>query len=259
MKRCFIFQLALFLCYLSPVFSITNQDLEKIGEKIWDNECKKSLNGLTSWNDREDFASIGIGHFIWYPDHKERKFEESFPQFIGFIKQKKPQGLPQFLLDHQSCPWNSKEAFYENFYSSDMQELREFLIANKHLQIGFMFHRLKLSLPKMIKACSKKEKRKVTMLFKNLSKSIKGLYVLIDYLNFKGSGINPEENYEGYRWGLLQVLLLIPDHSSEPIGDFVKTAKTLLLRRVSHAPVERQEEKWVKGWMNRLNTYLEDI
>ena len=41
--------------------------LERIGKRIWSNECNGTVDGLTSWNTGENFASLGIGHFIWYP------------------------------------------------------------------------------------------------------------------------------------------------------------------------------------------------
>ncbi|PWU11360.1 MAG: hypothetical protein C5B47_00975, partial [Verrucomicrobia bacterium] len=36
-----------------------------IGAQVWKNECAGTTSGLTSWNRGEDFASLGIGHFIW--------------------------------------------------------------------------------------------------------------------------------------------------------------------------------------------------
>ena len=58
-------------------------DLERIGKRIWQNEAAGSVEGLTSWNSGEDFASLGIGHFIWYPAGPDGPFEESFPQLIA--------------------------------------------------------------------------------------------------------------------------------------------------------------------------------
>ena len=42
-------------------------ELDRIGKRIWQNECGGTADGLTSWNAGENFASLGIGHFIWYP------------------------------------------------------------------------------------------------------------------------------------------------------------------------------------------------
>ena len=33
-------------------------------------------------------------------------------------------------------------------------------------------------------------------------------------------------------------------------------AKATLERRVANAPIERREQRWLKGWHNRIDTYL---
>ena len=38
-----------------------------IGRRVWENESGGTLQGLTHWGYGEEFASLGIGHFIWYP------------------------------------------------------------------------------------------------------------------------------------------------------------------------------------------------
>jgi len=55
----------------SSGIAVNRADSLAIGRKIWQNECAGTVEGLTSWNKGEDFASLGIGHFIWYP--AERK------------------------------------------------------------------------------------------------------------------------------------------------------------------------------------------
>jgi hypothetical protein len=44
--------------------SLSHGDALKIGKRVWQNECNGTVSGLTSWNQGEDFASLGIGHFI---------------------------------------------------------------------------------------------------------------------------------------------------------------------------------------------------
>ena len=46
---------------LSPV------ELQVIGDQIFKNEGGGNVNNLVHWNDGENFASMGIGHFTWYP------------------------------------------------------------------------------------------------------------------------------------------------------------------------------------------------
>ena len=65
-----------------------------------------------------------------------------------------------------------------------------------------------------------------------------GLYVLLDYINFKGEGTSETEAYQGQGWGLLQVLQAMPKVSSdqEIIADFVAAAKKVLEQRVKNSP-----------------------
>jgi len=53
-----------------------------IGRKIWQNESAGKVTGLTHWNDGEEFPSMGIGHFIWYPKGFNGRWTETFPEFV---------------------------------------------------------------------------------------------------------------------------------------------------------------------------------
>lgn len=47
------------------------------------------------------------------------------------------------------------------------------------------------------------------------------------------------------------------NHSSEKrLVSFVNSAKNILNQRVKNSPPERNENQWIKGWLNRLDTYL---
>jgi HAMP domain-containing protein len=83
-----------------------------------------------------------------------------------------------------------------------------------------------------------------------------GSYALIDYVHFKGEGTSPAERYAGAGWGLLQVLQEMPSQGTSPLADFVRSAEAVLARRVANAPPERNEQRWLEGWNNRLGTYL---
>lgn len=256
MKKYFILFL-LVLLSIQKVFSlsISSQDANRIGEKIWKNECGGTIEGLTNWKKGENFASLGIGHFIWYPIDKKEQFQETFPTLLKFFL---TEGviLPDWLKACSGCPWKTRESFYEDIHTPKMDSLRQILLDTKHLQAIFIANRLEEAFPQMIESCSQIEKTKITTLFHRLSKDANGLYALIDYLNFKGSGISPKETYQGQGWGLLQVLQCIPLSSKEPLVDFVKAAKVTLKQRVDNSPPERHEEQWLKGWFNRLDTYL---
>lgn len=237
-------------------FSVSSQDAHKIAEKIWKNECGGTMDGLTSWNKGENFGSFGIGHFIWYPTGQEEKFHETFPELLQYFKL---EGIafPQWLSDTKKCPWNSREEFYQNFQSPQIVALRQCLYDTKDVQAIFIARRLEQVFPQMIENLSDKEKENVQIVFLQLANNSRGLYALMDYLNFKGSGTNKSETYKGQGWGLLQVLQRIPVSSKDVVADFVDAAKITLTERIQNSPPERNEQKWLNGWINRVSTYLE--
>lgn len=202
-------------------------------DKIWMNECGGKVENLTHWGVGEEFPSLGIGHFIWYPEGQEGPFQESFPAMIKYL-QKRGAKVPGWLTG--AAPWQNKEEFLTD---SRLKELRAFLLETKDLQADFMVQRLeKADLPRP----------KVQALLKQPG----GDYALLDYLNFKGEGTSPKERYNGQGWGLLQVL---EEMEGDTLDDFVTAAKYVLKRRVENAPKERNEERWLAGWYNRLETY----
>src|SRR5437016_5784008 len=91
--------------------TLLQSDALKIGKKIWQNECNGTVSGLTSWNEGENFASLGIGHFIWYTAGMQGPFEESFPALVSFIAAHGAK-LPSLLLatGEVHCLWNSWKA-----------------------------------------------------------------------------------------------------------------------------------------------------
>jgi hypothetical protein len=54
---------------------------------------------------------------------------------------------------------------------------------------------------------------------------------------------------------LLQVLQQMQS-TTVSLENFVAAAEVVLRRRVDNAPVERDEQRWLAGWVNRLQTYL---
>src|SRR5205823_6791184 len=115
--------------------TLLQSDALKIGKKIWQNECNGTVAGLTSWNEGENFASLGIGHFIWYPRGQRGPFEESFPKLVGFVSARGGK-LPEFLLSghNAACPWNSRAEFLRDQDSPKMKQLRAFLVDTIDLQ-----------------------------------------------------------------------------------------------------------------------------
>lgn len=252
----FFFTLFLLL-NLETAASISPQDAHKIGEKIWKNECGGTIKGLTHWNKGENFASLGIGHFIWYPTDKKEGFQETFPALLQFLL-KEGAVLPNWLNDASGCPWNTRESFYEEIDSTRMESLRQLLYSTRHLQAIFIAKRLETTIPQIIESCTQTDKDKIIAHFHNLANDADGLYALIDYLNFKGSGTSSSETYKGQGWGLLQVLQGMPS-SKQPLAAFVEAAKEVLKQRVQNSPAEKGEQRWLKGWFNRVDTYLTPV
>jgi hypothetical protein len=69
---------------------------KKVGQRIWLNETNGNRDAITSWNANEEFASLGIGHFIWFPAGKTATFEEDFPPLLEF-RRKESVHLPSWL------------------------------------------------------------------------------------------------------------------------------------------------------------------
>ena len=240
-----------------PTLHINEQAARKMGQQIWQNESGGRIEGLTAWNEGEEFASLGIGHFIWYPTGSCTLFKETFPSLMEFFKST-GAFLPEWLNPTGGCPWETREKFLSAKQSPRMIELREMLKNRINLQVRFMVDRMQRALPYMIRNLNENMKKHVTNQFYRLASTGEGLFVLLDYINFKGEGASVGEQYNGKGWGLLQVLERMPNQTNETsaINEFVMTAKQVLQERIKNSPPERNEEKWLKGWSNRLDSYL---
>ncbi len=223
-----------------------------VGQRIWQNESAGTIEGLTAWNKGENFASLGIGHFIWYPAGEEKVFTESFPDLLRFLMAR-GVAVPGWLRNVPPNPWPTREAFYAEINSPRMMELRQFLANTVPEQARFVAQRLEQSLPKMREAAPPQAREDIQRRFYALAETPKGLYAMIDYVNFKGEGINPKERYKGHGWGLLQVLMAMQDPPTS--NHFADAAARVLLQRIANSPPERGESRWRAGWLNRTNTY----
>src|SRR5207237_1471306 len=126
---------------LHAAVDISSADAQRIGKRIWQNECGGTISGLTSWNVGENFASLGIGHFIWYPKGQRGPFDESFPKFADFASRRAAK-LPAVAMPGNACPWNSRADFNTAAQSETMKALRAFLARTVDLQAEFLVHRL---------------------------------------------------------------------------------------------------------------------
>jgi hypothetical protein len=246
--------LLLLLTAVTAAAALSEAELESIGRRVWKNECDGTRDGLTSWNGGEAFASLGIGHFIWYPKGQRGPFEESFPKLLRFFATNGVK-LPAWLQPDAACPWPTRAAFLADLHTPQMDELRDLLASTTPLQSRFLAQRLEQALPKMLAAAEANQRENVQRQFTRLQGSGPGLFALIDYVNFKGEGTNPQERYKGEGWGLLQALEGMQGAGPDAAREFGASAAAVLTRRVHNSPPERGEERWLAGWKARVTAY----
>jgi hypothetical protein len=243
--------------------TITKENAAKVAHQVWLNETGGNLDAMTSWNPSESFASLGIGHFIWFPAGLDARFEESFP---GMIRSLKRHGAtPPDWLDKDpvpDCPWKSKVEFDRAFHAPRMTELRQYLIATMDLQAQFLVLRLRNALPRILADLPDgAERGHVKQQFARVVSASPDLYPLIDYVNFKGEGVSDSEVFpnrtsgkpEG--WGLKHVLLAMTGTSPDRdkvLREFSAAARMVLLRRIANNPTDRI---WQRNWLARVEGY----
>lgn len=246
----------------SLALNLSDNESKLVGQLIFQNECASNTACLTSWNKAEDFASLGIGHFIWYPKgvkESEKRFDESFPKLLVWMQNTGAE-IPSWLLNNQGSPWENRKQFEATKNTNNMKLLRNFLFETRSFQIEFMKNRLSHALPSMLSHISPEKRTHIRQQFQYVAGSPMGYYALIDYVNFKGEGIKPSERYQGLGWGLLQVL----EHmqSTQPglqaMQDFSDSADFVLTRRVNLSPASHHESDWLAGWKKRLKTYKDE-
>nr|WP_244440717.1 hypothetical protein [Bradyrhizobium oligotrophicum] len=240
---------------------------QKIGRRIWLNEAGGRRDAITSWNAGEEFASLGIGHFIWYPVTAKPPFEEGFPGLVAFLRKGKTP-LPSWLDKPQvpPCPWTSRADFKRNFNSPQMRQLRQFLLDTMAEQTQFLVARAQGAMDKILaNTPDNAERERIVAQYARVVRASEDLYPLIDYINFKGEGTNPSETAvdkeTGQRqgWGLKQVLLKMNGTTTEPkavLAEYSDAVQVVLQQRVRNLPSNRI---WEAGWLRRAETYRRPI
>jgi hypothetical protein len=227
---------------------------QKIGQRLWKNECAGTIEGLTSWNKGENFPSLGIGHFIWYPEGVRQTFEESFPSMIRHLEARGAKA-PAWVTSSRHCPWRTREQFLAEKDGPRLRALRDYLAKHVGLQAEFAALRARQALPKLLAGASRTDRAELQRKYDAVATTPQGVYALVDYVNFKGEGLNPAERYKGQGWGLLQVLEEMKPVPAGPAAaaEFSAAAKRVLGRRIANAP--RQESQWRAGWYSRCESY----
>ncbi len=232
---------------------ISQEEATQIGRKIFFNECSGKKDLLIFWNQGENFPSLGIGHFIWYPKGVKGPYQETFPALIAFFKENKVE-LPEWLRAEEGSPWRTREEL-ATLEKKKKAELQNLLSLNLPLQTQFMVKRWDVAMQNILASSQPDKKERILRCIHRLEESIEGKFALIDYLNFKGDGTLETERYRGQGWGLLQVLEQMPLDATHPVEAFAQTAKSLLKARVKNAPFVKDEQRFLKGWLLRVDRY----
>lgn len=246
-----------------PQLSIAPDVATKVGQQVWRNETGGERDMITAWNEAEDFMSVGIGHFIWFPKGLDTRFKESFPKLLTFLRAHGAK--PPRWLDHDnvpSCPWTTRAHFQRDFRGRQMSELRTFLHATVGLQAAYLVERMKAALPIILESLpTDAERAHVRTQFIRVATASPDLYPLIDYINFKGEGIAASETYPNIKtgvpegWGLKHVLIEMNGTTNSRdavLGEFADAAGFVLKRRIRNNP---PNQRWEKGWLKRTETY----
>lgn len=232
---------------------ISDAELRNIGYRIYINECSGKVENLTYWNSKEPFPSMGIGHFVWYSTNYDRPRGDSFSKLLYFYEQNGIK-LPKWIKKtNYKCPWTTRTAFYNDFNSSQMRYLRDLLKKTMYLQARFIIIRFQDAADRIFQApMSPQMKKHVQYQFYRVAQSPMGLYALIDYVNFKGTGTMNSGN-----WGLLQVLENMKGNGTgkQALIEFASSAKNVLKNRIAQSKNRSVEERNIKGWNKRIDTY----
>lgn len=237
------------------LLTIPNNEALAIGMKIWFNESGGKVSGLTMWNKDEKCASLGIGHFIWYP-YPIGSASDGFPQLIKYMEERRIIVPIWLRADYaRYSVWQNREEFMQAEHSLQMNELRQFLLDTIAVQAQFIAHQLETVLPKLLAGIPPHERPYVCEQFYKLAKTETGLYAMMDYLNFRGAGA--VQTAENRNTGLLQVLrdMRYAPRQASALDAFVWSAKNALMRRLAHAPENTHEARWIVGWLKRVDRY----
>jgi len=239
-----------------------NSELYAIGDQIFKNETGGRIDQLVHWNLREDFASMGIGHFTWYPSGRRARFGNTFPGLLDYL-QKNGVQLPAWVqrARFEGAPWRTREQLMAAKSTPEVKQFSQILYNTRHLQAKYIMGRAMRAMPKLVKRTPPHLRGQVANNLNAVANSHGGRYVLVDYVNFKGEGLNRTGGYKGKNWGLLQVLeeMRPVNPGQQALNEFADASMRVLERRVRNSKPSRNERKWLPGWRNRTNTYRNPI
>ncbi len=200
----------LFSTLFATQLKLSDKQADFIAQKVWQNEGAGLDKYLVHWNDGEDFASVGIGHFIWFSKGHTERFREVFPMANRLLwKTKVSKCLLAQCQNAIAMEYQRRHLSQQNRQKAKQYtNLFDFLKATMPEQAAFMAQRLSEALPQMLETIDDAKtqeliKRRFYEVMHNQDGSVneQGLYVLLDYTNFKGEGTLESERYKGRRVG----------------------------------------------------------
>lgn len=231
--------------------TISDEQASEIGQKIWMNEAGGKVEFLTWWDETPNCPALGINHYIWYPQDRRGPFEETFPNLLRFMAQRKVL-LPGWLKNYPPSPWSDRDTFMRDMNTPRMKELRDFLSRPEivAVQARYSADRLEQALPKMLAEIPDGERESLQKQFYRVANCPNGPYALVDYVNFKGEGVKATERYydkelgRDQGWGLLQVLQGLETKPSDAsklpcpaaLDEYADSAGGVMRRRVKNCP-----------------------
>ena len=237
---------------------LSDAEAEAVGRKDRGRTSNATIDGLTHWNKGEDFASLGIGHFIWYKAGERGPFTESFPGLLDALAASRAD-LARLAPGQPPCPWSDRDAFFADFRGPRLNELRAILTDTIGVQARYAADRLRVGLaqntrrrpglgapgaPGPLRPRRLRAQRRVRA---------DGLREL------QGRGHQYRRALQRRRLGPAPGPQGMMDSASgQPsVKAFAESADAALAAR-GQQPAARDENRWLPGWRKRLLTYLDN-
>ncbi len=245
------------------VAALSSAEVKWIGQRIYQNECASRPENLIHWNQGEEFPSLGIGHFIWYPANYSGPFQETFPKMFSYVDSFSVAPAWLKRIEPFKAPWQNRDQFQQKRVSNQTLALQKWLQETHEYQALFIVEQFRQRLIEHFELVPvKTSNARLIGLINRLLSFKEGRFALIDYTNFKGIG-SATEQYQGEQWGLISVLIDVVERQPEfesltnqvLLDEFIQSAKNRLKLRVKLAPKSRGEQRWLKGWFTRLGGY----
>ncbi len=232
---------------------IDQKTADWIVNRVWQNETGANRENYIFWNPEEAFPSLGIGHFIWYPNGVKLDFPDVFPQFVQYVQLKRASAVVPEVQG--SCPWQSRAEFLNAKGGTVYSKIMAFLDQVVDLQKMYIVHAWQKGMSQVLTVSQRVSFVRNQIL--RLSQTQLGLYAMVDYVNFKGDGLS-------HSWGIMQVLEeMVEDQRMSVDLAFAASCWLALKRRVDTHPEDKKFASLLDlstsnpgGWIRRLASYL---